>query len=262
MSEGPPAAPAAPAPLHIDAAQGTTTLTLARPERGNALSPALVEALLQAVQQAAQDPGTHTLVLRGQGRHFCTGLDLSELESLGDGDLLWRLVRIETLLVALWHAPMRTVAVAQGRAWGAGADLFAACEQRVALPGATFRFPGARFGVVLGTRRLAERIGADAAREAVIGGLELDAGAALRTGLASSAAESPFEPVVDAATARALRAATRDDRRDADLAALVRSAAEPGLKARMLAYRQAVGAARVQAPGGRCARPQPGPGGF
>jgi enoyl-CoA hydratase len=224
--------------LRVDAEAGTTTLTLARPARGNALSPALVEALLQAVQQAAADPGTHTLLLRGEGRHFCTGLDLSELESLGDGDLLWRLVRIETLLAALWHAPMRTVAVAQGRAWGAGADLFAACEHRVAMPDATFRFPGARFGIVLGTRRLAERVGTDAAREAVIGGLELDAEAALRTGLASADHESPFVPVVDATTARALRAATREDRRDADLAALVRSAAEPGLKQRVTAYRQ------------------------
>lgn len=245
MSE-PPAG--APAPLHIDAAPGTTTLTLARPERGNALSPVLVEALLQAVQQAAQDPGTHTLVLRGQGRHFCTGLDLSELESLGDGDLLWRLVRIETLLATLWHAPMRTVAVAQGRAWGAGADLFAACEHRVALPDASFLFPGARFGVVLGTRRLAERIGTDAARAAVIGGLEFDAGAALRAGLASADHESPLVPVVDAATARALRAATRVDHRDADLAALVRSAAEPGLKARVAAYRRQAGAAGATPP--------------
>lgn len=245
MNEAPPGAPA---PLHIDAAPGTTTLTLARPERGNALSPALVEALLQAVQQAAQDPGTHTLVLRGQGRHFCTGLDLSELESLGDGDLLWRLVRIETLLAALWHAPMRTVAVAQGRAWGAGADLFAACEHRVALSDATFRFPGARFGVVLGTRRLAGRIGADATRAAVIGGLELDAGAALRAGLASADHESSFVPVVDAAAARALRAATREDHRDADLAALVRSAAEPRLKARVAAYRRQAGAAGATPP--------------
>ena len=147
-------------------------------------------------------------------------------------------MRIETLLARLWHAPLRTVALAQGRAWGAGADLFVACEQRVALPGASFRFPGAQFGIVLGTRRLAERIGTDAARAAVIGGLELDAEAALRCGLACAAQVSPFEPRVDAATARALRAATRADHRDADLAALVRSAAEPGLRERVIAYRQ------------------------
>jgi enoyl-CoA hydratase/carnithine racemase len=224
--------------LQREHADGTTTLTLARADRGNALAPALVEALIEAVDAACADPRTHTLVLRGQGRHFCTGLDLSDLDTTTDAELLLRLVRIETLLARLWHAPLRTVALAQGRAWGAGADLFVACEQRVALPGASFRFPGAQFGIVLGTRRLAERVGTDAARAAVIGGLELDAEEALRCGLACAAQDSPFEPRVDAATARALRAATRADHRDADLAALVRSAAEPGLRERVAAYRQ------------------------
>ena len=224
--------------LHRHTAAGTITLTLARPERGNALSAPLVEALLEETARAFETPDVHTLALRAEGRHFCTGLDLSDLETASDGELLLRLVRIETLLARLWHAPLRTVAVAQGRAWGAGADLFVACEQRVALPGASFRFPGAQFGIVLGTRRLAERIGTDAARAAVIGGLELDAEAALRCGLACAAQDSPFEPRVDATTARALRAATRADHRDADLAALVRSAAEPGLRERVAAYRQ------------------------
>ncbi len=225
-------------------ADGVVTLTLARPERGNALAADLVEALLAQVQAACRDAAVHTLVLRGEGRHFCTGLDLSTLDTDSDGDLLHRLVRIETLLAALWHAPLRTVAVAQGRAWGAGADLFAACEQRVALDGSSFRFPGAQFGIVLGTRRLAERIGLDRARSLVTEGGELDAASALACGLANAAAErAPAAPVVGAATARAVRAATREDRRDHDLAALVRSAAEPGLKARIAAYRERLRAA-------------------
>lgn len=228
-------------PLHAARADGTLTLTLARPERGNALAADLVEALLAAVQAACADDGLHTLVLRGEGRHFCTGLDLSDLDQLRDGDLLHRLVRIETLLAALWHAPLRTVAVAQGRAWGAGADLVAVCEHRIALPGATFRFPGAQFGIVLGTRRLAERLGVDRARALVTTGGELDAAAALAQGLATGSADPADAPLppprVARTTAAALRAATRPDHRDADLAALVRSAAEPGLVARVAAYR-------------------------
>jgi enoyl-CoA hydratase/carnithine racemase len=225
-------------------ADGVTTLTLARPDRGNALAADLVEALLARVLEAGADAAVHTLVLRAEGRHFCTGLDLSTLASESDGDLLHRLVRIETLLAALWHAPLRTVAVAQGRTWGAGADLFAACEQRVALAGSSFRFPGAQFGIVLGTRRLAERIGTDRARALVTEGGELDAVAALACGLANAATEGAnVAPRVSAATARAVRAATREDRRDHDLAALVRSAAEPGLRARIAAYRERLRAA-------------------
>ena len=221
---------------------GVLRLTLARPERGNALDAALAEALLQQVQAACDDATLHTLVLAGQGRHFCTGLDLSDLETTSDGELLWRLVRIETLLSTLWHAPLRTVAVAHGRTWGAGADLFTACEERVALGDATFRFPGARFGIVLGTRRLAERIGRDAARSVVIEGRELDAPAALALGLANATAERSAAPVVGGATARAIRAATQraaggPEQDDADMADLVRSAARPGLRERIAAYR-------------------------
>lgn len=233
--------------LNTAHADGVTTLTLARRERGNALGPDLVEALLAAVQDASDDSTVHTLLLRGEGRHFCTGLDLSDLDQCRDGDLLQRLVRIETLLAALWHAPMRTVALAQGRSWGAGADLFAACEVRLARADTSFRFPGAQFGIVLGTRRLAERVGADAARAITTGGGEWHAAAAQAAGLVQQAvaddgadaalAAACAAPAVDAGTAAALRAATRADHRDADLAALVRAAARPGLVDRIRAYR-------------------------
>lgn len=245
---------------------GVVTLTLARAARGNALSPALVEALLAAVDGACADDTVHTMVLRAEGRHFCTGFDLSDLDDCSDGDLLARFVRIEALLAALWHAPVHTVAVAQGRAWGAGADLFAACETRIAAADASFRFPGAGFGLVLGSRRLAERVGADTARRWVIEGAQVDAAQALGAGLASAMMPSvggaampsagdtmmpsagdaavpvpPFPaPAVSRATAAAIRTATRTDHRDTDLAALVRSAATPGLRARIAAYRDAL----------------------
>lgn len=254
MPTSPQPAMTAP-PLDVAQHEGVSTLTLARPERGNALGPDLVEALHDALQACHADPSCHTVVLRGAGRHFCTGLDLSDLASCGDGELLRRLVRIEQLLDAVWRSPLRTVAVAQGRTWGAGADLFAACERRAALAGTTFRFPGARFGIVLGTRRLADRIGADRARRTVSDALELDAAQALAWGLATesddpttlSTGNGLSAPAVDATTARALRAATdphADALADADLAALVRSAARPGLQARIQAYRDGLRAAR------------------
>jgi enoyl-CoA hydratase/carnithine racemase len=226
--------------LSTEQLPGITTLTLQRPERGNALGPELVEGLIHAAEAAMADPAVHTLVLRGAGRHFCTGLDLTDLATLSDGDLLLRLVRIETLLALLWYAPIRTVALAHGRTWGAGADLFAVCEQRLVHSDTTLRFPGAQFGIVLGTRRLAQRIGVDAARALVLEGGELDAPQALSLGLATQPGDVAAEliaPRPDAATARAIRRATRDDCGDADLAALVRSAARPGLQSRITAYR-------------------------
>jgi len=234
--------------LGIETRDGLRRLTLDRPERGNALSAELVDALLEAVRDAAADPDVHTLAIRGSGRHLCTGFDLSDLDGCSDGDLLLRFVRVEQLLSAIWHAPIRTVAIAQGRTWGAGADLFAACELRLAAADASFRFPGAGFGLVLGTRRLSERVGADIARRWVIEGRQVDAREATAAGLASEVLDGEphahpglaQRPAVSRATATAIRLATREDFRDADLAALVRSAAAPGLRERIAAYRDAL----------------------
>ena len=225
--------------LTIEHQAGVTLLRLQRPERGNALGPMLVEGLISAASEAFANASVHTLVLQGEGRHFCTGLDLSDLATLSDADLLLRLVRIETLLAMLWHAPIRTVAQAKGRTWGAGADLLVACEQRLVGSDTTLRFPGAQFGLVLGTRRLAERIGADAARALVLEGGELDATQALALGLASRITDTRALALLRTSgdTGRAVRAASRSDLRDADLAALVRSAAVPGLQQRITQYR-------------------------
>ncbi|WP_342130884.1 enoyl-CoA hydratase/isomerase family protein [Hydrogenophaga sp. OTU3427] len=236
--------------------QGVRVLTLAQPQRGNALSEALVEALIAAVETSCADPTLHTLVIDAQGRHFCTGFDLGDAPQASaepqpdnaadrDGPLLWRFARIEQLLALLWHAPLRTVAIAQGRAWGAGADLFAACDLRCATPETQWRFPGAGFGIVLGTRRLAALVQEPQAMAWVTQGQTIDGAQALASGLATALLPDASDwrqhlpPLaVDRATYAQLKAATRPDHRDADLAALVRSAAAPGLRQRMAAYRE------------------------
>jgi len=95
---------------------GVATVWLDRPERGNALSAAAVESLHRAVSTALDDDAMHTLVFRGRGKHFCTGFDLSDLESETDASLRLRFIALEQLLQAVWHAPVRTVAFATGRA--------------------------------------------------------------------------------------------------------------------------------------------------
>lgn len=224
-------------------------LTLNRPDRGNALGPAVVDALDAALTQAIQ-AGTRLLVLQGAGRNFCTGFDLSGLEQLTDAILLDRFIRVELLLQRFHTAPLTTMAIARGRAYGAGADLFAACDRRIAEHTARFAFPGSAFGLVLGTERLATRIGETGARIMLLDGHELPATRALALGLATTAVdETEIEPLITAATTAATRldpatvallhAATRSSNGDAALAALVRSAARPGLHARITAYREA-----------------------
>lgn len=226
---------------------GVATAWMDRPEKGNAFSAAAVEALSAAVAAAIADPSVHTLVIRGRGRHFCTGFDLSDLGSETDASLRDRFVALEKLLQSVWHAPVRTVAVATGRAWGAGADLFASCDIRACTGDTTLRFPGSAFGIVLGTRRLVELIGWDRARPLVSEGATVDAAGALAAGLATDLVEGDVEawlaarcapPVADRATLALIREATRPDHRAEDLASLDRSASRPGLVSRIETYRQ------------------------
>ena len=234
--------------LLVESAAGVAVLTLDRPTKGNALDEPLVEALFEAIDGAITDEEIHTLVLASSSRNFCTGFDLSDLAAQSDGDLLRRFVAVEELLATLWHAPIRTVAITCGRAWGAGADLLACCDQRLAAPDATFTFPGARFGLVLGTRRLASVVGDTAALQIVGEGAVLDAPTAEATGLVTAIVpegldviawvENDLPPLaIDRMTYAELKSAMRPDRRDEDLAAMVRSAAWAGLKERIEAYR-------------------------
>jgi enoyl-CoA hydratase/carnithine racemase len=226
-----------------------THLTLNRPQKANALSASLVEALLDAVEYAATD-GTRLLVLEGAGAHFCAGFDFTGYLEASEGELALRFIRIETLLQQLHHAPFATLVTAHGSAFGAGADLVCACAVRVAAPGASFCMPGLKFGVVLGTRRLALRVGADRARELLSTARVFDAQEALAIGFLTHVAPAAEWPALVAAHGAAcaqlapgalanLNRQSLPDTRDADLAALARSVCAPGLKERMRLFREA-----------------------
>lgn len=231
--------------LETEQSDGLLWLTLNRPNSANALNPELTEALLEAITQAE---GVRLCVLRGAGRHFCSGFDLSDLEKLTDGDLLWRFLRIETLLQAIYHAPFPLVAFAHGQLVGAGADLFAACWRRVAAPDARFRMPGWNFELALGTRRLRRLIGQDAARDLLIDTRVLSAEESLSCGLATDLAPREEWPslaeklhqraaLLSPRAMRDMLELTIEDSRNDDLAAIVKSAGRPGLKDRIIAYR-------------------------
>jgi enoyl-CoA hydratase/carnithine racemase len=250
---------AEPATVLLDASGPIWRLTLNRPQQGNACSADLVAGLETALSGAASQ-GAQAFVIEGEGRHFCTGFDLSQLDHESDDTLLARFVRIELMLQRLARAPFLTVALAHGRTMGAGADLFAACGLRLARTDASFAFPGARgFGLVLGTRRLAARVGAQDALSWVESGRNISVEEALCAGLVSALAADPaeVEQIVttrvhdDAWLQNALRTAVDpraadDDARDLDL--LVRSAARAGLRDRIAAYVERVASTRRASP--------------
>ena len=227
--------------------RGTTLLlTLDRVDKMNALSASLVEALLAQVNAAYRD-GTRLLVLRGNGKNFSAGFDMGGVDAQSEGDLVLRFIRIEQLLQAVRYAPFDTLVLAHGRNFGAGVDLICACARRVATSEATFRMPGLTFGLVLGSRLFAERVGADRARQVLqvsqtfaapdahAWGFVTAIAAQDRWPAAMEEAEAAAAALTPEAAARLFRVMT-PDHRDADLAELARSAAEPGIKQRIAAY--------------------------
>jgi enoyl-CoA hydratase/carnithine racemase len=241
--------------LRIERSGATTTLKLDRAGKMNALSGALVDELIAALEAAHRD-GTRLVVFRGEGKNFSAGFDFGGYEAQSEGDLLLRFTRIEQMLQAVHHAPFETLALAHGKNFGAGVDLIGVCSRRVAAPDATFRMPGLKFGLVLGTRRFALQVGSDAARDILAESKTFGAEEGRRIGFLTQLAEVADWPAVVARAAEAaaalpaesqarLVAASRIDTRDADLADLVRSAAAPGLKQRIARYLVAPAAANA-----------------
>lgn len=228
-------------------------------ERANALSSRLVDRLLEELLRAAQDR-VRTVVIRGSARHFSAGFDLSDLANETDATLVHRFARIGLLLDTLDLAPFVTIAVIRGSAVGAGADLAAACDHRLAEPGATLRFPGSAFGVVLGVSRLASLVGEGEAMSLAASGRSVSSHEALDLGLLSAVLpDDQLNVAVDqiirgvarppAETVPKLVRASRGTRADSALADLVRSVGlHPGLHQRISAFmRDSVVAAKAAA---------------
>lgn len=241
---GTPASPPALADVRIE--PGICRITLNRPDKMNALSAAMVEQLHDAID-AAHAAGCNLIILRGEGRNFSAGFDFSDIDAQTDGDLLLRFVRIEQLLQKLAASPSLTVGLAHGKNFGAGVDLYAACRLRYCAPESTFRMPGLKFGLVLGSRRFGELVGRETARRILEQARTFDADEARAMGFVHDIIAPDEWPAAEAAAATTagelqpqaragLYEALANENPDADLAHLVRSAVRPGLKRRILAY--------------------------
>lgn len=139
-------------------------VTLDRPERRNAVNHDALNALQAAVDEAV-DAGTRVLVLTGADGHFCAGADLSDVEDEGF------VTSLHQLLVALRRAPFPTMAAVEGFALGAGTQLAAACDLRIASATAGFGVPAAKLGLMVDqwtVRTLVDLVGQSVAREMLL----------------------------------------------------------------------------------------------
>ncbi len=129
---------------------GITTLTLNRPERLNALSPAMTAALKEALERLATDRSVGAIVIAGAGRGWCAGGDVKTMASRGEGqsveDRVEGLHRAHQLPLLIRTVPKVVIAMINGPVAGAGLGLALACDLRVAGKSARFGTAFARIG--------------------------------------------------------------------------------------------------------------------
>jgi enoyl-CoA hydratase/carnithine racemase len=165
-------------------------LTLNRPARRNALTPALARALAQEIEQIEEIGEARVILLAGAGGHFCAGLDLRWLDSLGETpgitDLQHGLSDFQSAVIAIVRCPIPVLAVVQGTAAGFGFDLALACDMRLASSSASFTSAFARMGLVPdggSTFTLPRLVGVGRALRVLMTDQSIDAQAALSIGL-------------------------------------------------------------------------------
>lgn len=169
-------------------------IILNRPEKGNALTIAMIEQLGAIVGEIEKDRDIRAVVIRGRGRFFCTGGDIEAWSALTPYEMgrKWILYGLQVMnrLAAL---PQPTIAVVSGHALGGGLELAMAADLRIGLKQAKFGAPEVALGIVsgwMGVRRLAELIGVARASHMMLLGTPITAETALDWGLITTLAET------------------------------------------------------------------------
>jgi 2-(1,2-epoxy-1,2-dihydrophenyl)acetyl-CoA isomerase len=165
-------------------------ITLNRPERRNALTVELKEALLAAVTEVGADPSVRAVVLTGTGKAFCVGQDLREHAAAlrnPDGALFDTVERhYNPIVTALATMDKPVVAAINGACVGAGLGFALACDLRVGAAGATFATAFAAIGLTADSglsATLVHSLGAARAAELLLLGESFDAEQASQWGL-------------------------------------------------------------------------------
>jgi methylglutaconyl-CoA hydratase len=137
--------------VRVSRTEGVGHLTLARPEKKNALDRQMAEEIVQGLEALAADAETRVVVIEGEGDDFCAGADLEALEALLDAGREAQLEDARALgrvFTSIRQLRVPVVAAVRGRALAGGAGLATACDIVLAHANATFAYPEVRIGFV------------------------------------------------------------------------------------------------------------------
>ena len=127
-------------------ARGIATVTLNRPERGNALNQTMLDELAGQFEAWGSDAKVRVVVLRGAGRNFCAGADVGAPQPETSKSPGVKPANLVELAMALDALPKPTLALVHGACIGGGLAMTACCDVALADEGAFFSIPEARLG--------------------------------------------------------------------------------------------------------------------
>jgi enoyl-CoA hydratase/carnithine racemase len=167
-------------------ARGVACVTIANAAKLNTLNRAVMSALIDAVEALAVDPALRVVILRGAGtRAFIGGADITEMATLDADSARAFITLVHRSCDVFRRLPVPVIARIQGHVLGAGLEVAAACDMRVAATDARFGMPEVRIGIpsVVEAALLPQLIGWGRTRELLLTGETIDAATAERWGL-------------------------------------------------------------------------------
>jgi enoyl-CoA hydratase/carnithine racemase len=184
---------------------------LTRPDKMNALDEAMFEALIRTGERLKSEPGLRAVVLSGEGRAFCAGLDRSRFGAMAEGATKPRNLGLRRHGIAnhpqyavwVWRElPVPVIAAIHGVAFGGGFQLALAADLRYVAPDAKLSIMEIKWGLVpdmAGTQLLRHLVRDDVARELTYTGRVFSGEEALGFGLATRLSADPLAASLDTA---------------------------------------------------------------
>ncbi|MEM9130764.1 MAG: crotonase/enoyl-CoA hydratase family protein [Actinomycetota bacterium] len=193
--------------LQVTMDGGVADVRLNRPDKMNALDQAMFDALVETSAALAEDPSLRCVVLSGEGRSFCAGLDFSGFQGMasdsGDGGGTRSITdpmeghithRGQQAVYGWTSLPVPVIAAVHGHALGGGIQLALGADIRIVAPDANLSVLEIRWGLIpdmTGTQSLINLVGVDVAKELTFTGRNVSGTEAVELGLATRVSDDP-----------------------------------------------------------------------
>lgn len=188
--------------VRVEIADHVATVTLARPEKHNALDGRMFRAIVEAAEYLAGQRGVRSVLLHGDGPSFCSGLDVSSGFSSDDGIIDPREElkgevpnRFQRVAYDWVRLPVPVVAAIHGNCFGGGLQLALGADIRIAAPDARLSVMEVRWGLIPDmsiTQTLPRLVGLDVAKELTFTGRVLSGEEALQLGVVTRVSDDPL----------------------------------------------------------------------